>query len=110
MRLLVYVTAVTLSIGGPAALASPRSVAFDSPRQFAAGGGSPTVGDFNGDGVPDIASLGHDSVSSSLGDGRGGGVPFVLVLAHGTHRPDDPNPPSPRRDSFNSPSSHSMAS
>jgi len=72
MRSLVYVTAVALSIGGPAALASPRSVAFDSPRQFAAGGGSPTVADFNGDGALDVASLGHDSVSISLGDGHGG--------------------------------------
>src|SRR6516162_9485063 len=55
--------------------ASAQTVSFDTPRDFAVGSAAQSIasGDFNGDGIPDLATAnqGSNDVSVLLGNGDG---------------------------------------
>jgi hypothetical protein len=67
------------------AAAFAQTVSFTARRDFAIGSSEPqsvAVGDFNGDGVPDLATANyHDSVSVFLGNGDGTFQPDVTFAA-----------------------------
>ncbi len=73
--LAIMVAFVALVVGLMSPVATPQSVSFQAGRNFAAGFGprSVAVGDFNGDGKPDlvVANYGDGNVSVLLGNGDG---------------------------------------
>jgi hypothetical protein len=90
-------------LGGVSVLLGNGDGSFQAPRQFAAGSNpnSVTVGDFNGDGIPDLAVTNSGFVRVLLGNGDGsfqttpasyaaGNVPLSVAVAdlNGDGRPD----------------------